>query len=105
MDRREEIQKALAKEVIPYVQSHGGDLEIADVAGDTVTIRLLGACSGCPAAGLSTRSLIEEALRDGPAGIKRVELEETVSETLLEFAKQILKNSDRRPAERPGDEE
>ncbi len=46
-----------------FVRSHGGTV-IAQRDGDTVTVRLGGACEHCPAAGLTLRQRLLGALRD-----------------------------------------
>jgi Fe-S cluster biogenesis protein NfuA len=46
-----------------YIHSHGGGIELIGVAGGVVTVRLDGACHGCPAARATLRSRIEEQLR------------------------------------------
>ena len=35
----------------PAVQQDGGDIELVDIAGDRVRVRLTGACVGCAMAG------------------------------------------------------
>lgn len=46
-----------------FVRLHGGTV-IAQRDGDTVTVRLGGACEHCPAAGLTLRQRLLGALRD-----------------------------------------
>lgn len=57
-----------------YARSHGGEIELVGVseAGD-VTIRLRGACRGCPMAGLTLKHGIEEQLRTLVPGVGRIE--------------------------------
>jgi Fe-S cluster biogenesis protein NfuA len=59
---------AIAREVIdtivaPYARSHGGDIRLVAAAGGVVTVRLGGACHGCPAARLTMRHRLERELR------------------------------------------
>jgi NFU1 iron-sulfur cluster scaffold homolog, mitochondrial len=56
---------AIAAELIAgpigaLAESHGGSIELVSVAGETVTVRMSGACHGCPAA--------ESTLQDKLAG-------------------------------------
>ena len=52
------------EEVRPYIQGHGGDVEFVSMEGNTVNLRLHGACSGCPAAMITLKNGIEAELRD-----------------------------------------
>ncbi len=52
------------EELRGYLQGHGGDLEIVDVDGKNVQLRLTGACAGCPHATMTIRNGIEAALRE-----------------------------------------
>lgn len=46
-----------------YVASHGGQIELAEISASHVTVRLTGACDGCPSAGHTLREGIEQQLR------------------------------------------
>ncbi len=60
----ERVQRALDS-VRPYLREHGGDVELVAVEPpDTVTIRLTGACDGCPASGLTLSAGVEKAIRE-----------------------------------------
>ncbi len=49
----------------PAIQSDGGDLEFVDVDDNgVVSVRLHGACVGCPAAGMTLKMGIERNLRE-----------------------------------------
>ncbi len=51
--------------VRPYLESHGGNVELVSVSPpDTVEIRLLGACDGCPASSLTLREGVEKAIQE-----------------------------------------
>ncbi len=56
------LETALA-EVRPMLQGHGGDVELVAVKPpDTVEIRLVGSCHGCPASGQTLAEGIEKAI-------------------------------------------
>ncbi len=60
----ERLQQAL-NSVRPSLQEHGGNVELVSVEPpDTVTIRLTGACDGCPASGLTLSAGVEKAIRE-----------------------------------------
>lgn len=58
--------------VRPYLQSHGGDVELVVLEGSTVTVRLTGACHGCSMSATTLRQGVEEALRAHVPEIERV---------------------------------
>jgi Fe-S cluster biogenesis protein NfuA len=74
VDERVEVEAALVA-ARPYIESHGGSVEVVDAAGGVVQLRMGGTCQGCTAAAQTLRDEIETALRDGFAGFSRVEVE------------------------------
>ncbi len=44
----EEKIKAKLEEMRPMLQADGGDMELVEIDGTAVKLRLKGACSGCP---------------------------------------------------------
>ncbi|HBP88560.1 MAG: NifU family protein [Nitrospira sp.] len=51
--------------VRPLLQSHGGNVELVRLQlPDTVEIRLLGACDGCPSSNLTLTEGVEKAIRE-----------------------------------------
>jgi len=61
-------------EIRPALQSHGGDIELVAVDEDTgvVSVRLQGACQGCPGAAMTLRIGVERQLRQRVPGITEV---------------------------------
>lgn len=53
----------LAGPIGALAESHGGSIELVSVAGDTVTVRMLGACHGCPAAESTLHDKLQDELR------------------------------------------
>ena len=53
----------LAGSVGALAESHGGSIELVSVAGDTVTVRMSGACRGCPTAELTLHDKLQHELR------------------------------------------
>jgi len=68
---RQEVETALDK-VRPGLRADGGDVELIDVNDGLVTVRLTGACSGCPMATVTLRNGIERVLREQVPGVKEV---------------------------------
>ncbi|MDJ0771347.1 MAG: NifU family protein [Ilumatobacter sp.] len=48
--------------VRPYLQSHGGDVELVAVEGSVATVRLHGSCNGCSMSAVTLREVVSEAL-------------------------------------------
>jgi Fe-S cluster biogenesis protein NfuA/nitrite reductase/ring-hydroxylating ferredoxin subunit len=63
LDEFTQIEEAL-DEVRPYIESHGGALELLDVDGGSVHVRLSGSCHGCAASAMTLRRGVEEKLRE-----------------------------------------
>jgi len=90
MDGMQQIKAVTEQWIRPMLRSHGGELNIKDYRDGVVYIELLGACSGCPSADLSTKGFIEDVFRNKLPEIQGVEIEHAVSRELLGFARQIL---------------
>lgn len=67
-----EIEKVLEK-IRPALQADGGDVELVDVDGGVVTVRLTGACGGCPMATVTLKNGIEALLKEEIPSVQRVE--------------------------------
>lgn len=59
---------AALEQVRPYLQEHGGQVEVLSVQHGVVRVQLSGACSGCTSAAETLRHGVEEALREGLPG-------------------------------------
>ena len=60
---QQRLQQALA-EVRPGLQGHQGDIELVSIRlPDTVEVRLVGACSHCPASQLTLSEAVETAIK------------------------------------------
>ena len=57
------IREALEK-IRGMLQADGGDLEVVEIDGRTVKLRLTGACGGCPHATMTIKQGIERMLRE-----------------------------------------
>jgi len=61
------------EQVRPMLQNHGGDVELVAVRlPDTVDIRLVGACHGCPASGQTLTEGVERAIREHCPEIRHI---------------------------------
>lgn len=65
------VQSALDK-IRPALQADGGDVELVEVTGGTVKVKLTGACGGCPMATMTLKNGIERILKERIPEIKEV---------------------------------
>ena len=68
---REKVEAALAQ-VRPALLADGGDVQLIDVKDGVVTLRLTGACGGCPMATMTLRGGIERVLKEQVPEVKKV---------------------------------
>ena len=59
---RTDVEMVLEK-IRPALQADGGDVELVDVEGGVVKVRLTGACGGCPMASITLKNGIEALLK------------------------------------------
>lgn len=71
---KEKVEESLAT-VRPGLQADGGDVELVDVDDDSgvVSLRLMGACRGCPMSTVTLKMGIERVLREQIPQVSRVE--------------------------------
>ncbi len=60
--------------VRPYLQSHGGDVELVRIEDGAAKVRLQGSCNGCSMSAVTLRETVEEALVEQVDEIDRVEV-------------------------------
>lgn len=58
------IEEVIDRQVRPILQRDGGNLELIDVDGNTVTVKFRGACSSCPASGVTLKNVVQTALQE-----------------------------------------
>jgi Fe-S cluster biogenesis protein NfuA/nitrite reductase/ring-hydroxylating ferredoxin subunit len=68
------VQEALAS-VRPYMESHGGDVELLRLEEGVAHLRLVGHCHGCPASAATLELAIKEALEEAAPDLLGLEVE------------------------------
>lgn len=70
---RQQVQ-AVVDYIRPLLQADGGDIELVDVdeSTGTVSVRLQGACRGCPSAAMTLTMGVERHLRQKVPTIQKV---------------------------------
>ena len=58
------VQEVIDKEIKPMLEKDGGSIELIDIQGDKVIVRLCGRCATCPASGVTLKNTVEDKLRE-----------------------------------------
>jgi len=73
---KEVLDKNKVKEVLdkvrPYLVRDGGNVELVEVEGGTVKVKLVGACAGCPMSQMTLKNGIERILKQELPEVKEV---------------------------------
>lgn len=69
---KENVEKVL-DELRPYLMADGGNVELNDIDGPIVKLRLQGACGSCPSSAMTLKMGIERRLREYIPEIAEVE--------------------------------
>ena len=68
----EDRVRGALEEVRPYLESHGGDVELLGLEGGVARLALEGSCSGCPSSTMTLKLAIENAIRKAAPEIEEV---------------------------------
>lgn len=68
---RDKIEEVLAQ-IRPQLEADGGNVELVDVNDGTVSVRLTGACAGCPMSTMTLKGGIERILKEYVPEVKEV---------------------------------
>lgn len=60
--------------VRPYLGSHGGDVHLIGVVGDTVQLQFAGSCKSCPSSAVTLELAVEDAIRAAAPEISSIEV-------------------------------
>ena len=58
------VERVVADYVRPMLAKDGGGLEIVDIKGNIVYVRMAGACTGCSGADVTMKMMVEKTLKD-----------------------------------------
>ena len=73
----ERVAEALDS-VRPYLESHGGDVELLGIEGGVARLRLQGSCNGCAASASTLELAIEQALQATAPDLEGIDVEGVV---------------------------
>jgi Fe-S cluster biogenesis protein NfuA/nitrite reductase/ring-hydroxylating ferredoxin subunit len=66
--------------VRPYLESHGGNVELLSVEEGVARLRLEGSCSGCPSSTMTLKLAIEKAIHEAAPDVDEVVADGAVTE-------------------------
>ncbi|MBS9775609.1 MAG: NifU family protein [Fusobacterium sp.] len=91
----EKIQEVLEKEIFPYLNDHGGSIELEsyDEMNKDLQLRLMGQCCTCPHSIDTIDNLIKIKLWENFPEIKNIQVNSGVSNELFDFAKNLLRKN------------
>ncbi|NER79275.1 MAG: NifU family protein [Leptolyngbya sp. SIO1D8] len=69
----DENVETVLDEMRPYLMADGGNVELVEIDGPVVRLRLQGACGSCPSSTMTLRMGIERRLREFIPEIAEVE--------------------------------
>ena len=94
----ERVQAAL-ESVRPYMESHGGGVELVGLEGGIAHLRLHGSCDGCPASASTLELAIRDALDEAAPDLDGIEVEGVVE---AKRAKPVPLSGTAAPSPEPG---
>ncbi len=91
-DLETRVVRALDK-VRPYLQSHGGNVELLGIADGLVKLRLHGSCNGCASSAMTLKLAIEEAIYEVAPDVTGLEVEGVINQATTPGLVQLQKSS------------
>lgn len=74
----ERVQAALAS-VLPYIESHGGNMQLLGVEDGIVHLLLEGSCSGCPSSSITLKLAVEKAIFEAAPDVTEVRAQDAAA--------------------------
>jgi Fe/S biogenesis protein NfuA len=68
----ERVQRVLEELINPRIASHGGAVEMVDLADDVLYVRMSGGCQGCAASAATLRQGVERMVREEVPEIREI---------------------------------
>jgi Fe-S cluster biogenesis protein NfuA/nitrite reductase/ring-hydroxylating ferredoxin subunit len=66
--------------VRPYLESHGGNVELLSVEDGVARLRLEGSCSGCPSSAMTLKLAVEKAIHEAAPDVDEVVADGAIGE-------------------------
>jgi Fe-S cluster biogenesis protein NfuA/nitrite reductase/ring-hydroxylating ferredoxin subunit len=97
------VQEALDS-VRPYMESHGGNVELLGIEDGVARLRLEGSCNGCPASASTMELAIEQALQEAAPDLAGIDVEGVTAPAPAIGGFELPMSGGGPPVERSGDE-
>ena len=68
------VSNIIEKEIKPYIEADGGNINLKSVDEGVVYVQLSGACAGCPGAAMTLKGGVERILKMKLSDVKEVRL-------------------------------
>ncbi|MDO8210305.1 NifU family protein [Conexibacter sp. CPCC 206217] len=65
--------------VLPYLESHGGGIELLGIEDGVARLRLRGSCDGCAASAATLEAAVEQALQEAAPDLRGIDVEGAVA--------------------------
>jgi len=88
-DLRRRVSDALDR-VRPYLGSHGGDVHLLDIVGETVRLEFAGSCKSCPSSAVTLELAVEDAIRAAAPEVSSIEVVAPEASTTVIPAESLL---------------
>ncbi len=85
VDLETRVQEALER-VRPYMESHGGGVEVLGLEDDVLRLRLHGSCDGCPSSASTLELAIKQELEQAAPDLLGIEVEGLVEQKQPSFS-------------------
>ena len=86
----EKIRQILKEHVDPVLAEHFGGSSLTKYEDGVAYVKLTGACAQCPSAQETLESVVKNFVMGGVPEVKDVVLDTSVSDELMDMARQIL---------------
>lgn len=93
----EKLKKFIAEKINPYLEEHGGGLEVSnyDIENQKLYLRIYGQCCSCPHSIDTNENFIKANILKEFPEIQNIYIENGLSEDLWNIAKNILRRENK----------